>query len=71
MNKITGKITLEKALEIKGAQKILEKHHFPCLHCPMAQQEMSKLDIGTVCEMYGLPIDKVLLDLNKANGSKK
>ncbi len=63
--KITKNTTLEKILEKKGADKILQKHKLPCLSCPMASAEMKFLKIGDVAKMYGLDLDKILEDLNK------
>lgn len=63
--KITNKTKLKKILEIKGAEKILLKHNFPCVSCPMAKMEMDVLDIKTVCSMYGLDEKKIIDDLNK------
>ncbi len=62
--KITRETTLAEALAVKGADKILAKHNFPCLTCPMAQMEMQVLKIGDVCGMYGIDADKLLHDLN-------
>lgn len=64
MKKITSKTTLEKILEKKGAGEILTKHGVPCLSCPMASFEINKLQIGDVCKMYGLNLEKILKDLN-------
>ncbi len=52
---------------IKDPQKteILSKHSLPCLTCPFAKVEMDKLELGAVCENYGIDIDKLLEDLNK------
>lgn len=69
MKKITPNTTLEKILEIKGAEKILAKHNVPCLSCPYAKMEMSELKIGNVCKMYGLNLKNILEDFN--NLSKK
>ena len=63
--KATKDTTLEKALDIKGAEKILLKYGLPCLHCPMAQMEMGVLKLGDICKNYGLDIKKLLDELNK------
>jgi hypothetical protein len=63
--KITGKTTLAKILENKNAGKILSKYQVPCMACPMVSVEMEKLEIGQICKMYGLPLKKILKDLNK------
>jgi len=64
MPNITAKTTLEKILETKNGEEVLSKHSVPCLSCPMASFEISKLEIGQVCKMYGLPLKEILKDLN-------
>jgi hypothetical protein len=61
--KITKDTTLQKILEIKGAEEVLAKHNTPCLTCPMASMELEKLKIGEVSEMYGLDLKNILKDL--------
>jgi hypothetical protein len=63
--KITKETTLVKVLEQKNAEEILAKHGVPCVSCPYAKMEMDKLKIGEVCQMYGIKLDGLLLDLNK------
>jgi len=63
--KITAKSTLGKILEQKGADKVLTKNGVPCLSCPMASMEIDKLEIGQVCAMYDLDLEKILKKLNK------
>lgn len=65
MSKITAKTTLKKILELKGAEEILAKNGVPCVSCPMAAMEIDKLEIGKVCEAYGLNLEKILKDLDK------
>lgn len=60
---ITKDTTLEKIME-KGGEEILAKNGVPCVFCPMAKFEISKLKIGEVCKMYGLSLEKILKDLN-------
>ncbi|MFA6190239.1 MAG: hypothetical protein WC711_01850 [Candidatus Staskawiczbacteria bacterium] len=62
--KITSKTTLAKIMNQKGADKILAKNGVPCLSCPMAQFEVDDLQIGEVCETYGLKLSKILKELN-------
>ncbi len=62
--KINKNTTLKKILDIKGSDKILQKHKIPCLSCPMASVEMSVLKIGEIAKMYGLDLEKILKDLN-------
>jgi len=64
MTKITSKTTLGKILDREGADKILSKNGVPCLACPMAQFEIDDLQIGKVCKMYGLDLDKIIKELN-------
>ena len=66
MQKITKDTALAAILELPGAEKVLTKHNLPCLSCPFAKIEMEDLKIGAVCEMYGIDIEKVLKELNKA-----
>jgi len=63
--KITKDTTLEKILQIKGAEEVLAKNNVPCLLCPYSKIEMSELKIGDICKMYGLNFKKILADLNK------
>ena len=65
--KIDRDITFEKVLGIKGAEKVLSKYQFPCLHCPMAKMEMGYLKLGDVCETYGIDLKKLLKELNQLN----
>jgi hypothetical protein len=63
--KITSKTKIEEVLKVKGAEDVLEKFKFPCLHCPMAKYELSFLSIGDVCKGYGIDEKKLLGELNK------
>jgi hybrid cluster-associated redox disulfide protein len=56
---------LAEILKTDGAEEVLHKYNLPCLHCPMAAQELGVLTLGQVCEMYGLDRDGLLKDLNK------
>jgi hypothetical protein len=62
--KITKKTKLSKLLDDKIAQKILGKYDFPCLSCPHARSEMETLELGVICEMYDLDVEKIIKDLN-------
>lgn len=70
MKKITKETKLSEILKNPKAEKVLGKHDFPCLTCPFAKFEMEELEIGKVCEMYGIDLDKILKDLNKINEEK-
>ncbi len=63
--KITEKTTLQEALKVKGAEEVLSKFKLPCLHCPMAAYELHALQIGEVCNRYGIDSKKLLEELNK------
>ncbi len=71
MAKITKDTTLGKALEVPGAEKILDHFNTPCVHCPMAAMEMNKLKLGEIASMYGLDLEGMLKELNKKAGAKK
>jgi len=66
MEKITEKTTLAKILKEPKLVEILEKYNFPCLSCPFAKMEIEDLEIGKVCDLYGIEIGKVLKELNEA-----
>ncbi len=62
--KITAKTKLGQIIKIKSGSEILAKNNVPCLSCPMASFEIDKLEIGKVCKMYGLNLEKILKELN-------
>jgi hypothetical protein len=62
--KVDEHTKLGKIMKLKGINKILEKHKVPCISCPMAKMEIDSLEIGSVCEMYGLKKKELLLDIN-------
>jgi hypothetical protein len=66
MEKITEKTALSEILKNPKLVEILEKYNFPCLACPFAKMEIENLEIGKVCDLYGIEIKKVLKELNKA-----
>jgi hypothetical protein len=45
--------------------EVLHREGVPCVTCPMAKFEMDSLEIGQICEMYGLDLEKILNELNK------
>lgn len=65
MGKITADTTLAEVLEYPEAEKILAKYNVPCLHCPMAGNEMGMLKIGAIAKMYGIDLKSLLKELNK------
>jgi len=64
--KITKDTVLAILFDDPEAVKILEKHKLPCLHCPVAQLEIGALKLGEVCSVYGIDVNKLLEELNKA-----
>ena len=62
---ITKNTTLAEAIKKPGAEDIMKKHGVPCMTCPMAKFEMEQLQIGQVCKMYGIDLEKLLTDLNE------
>jgi hypothetical protein len=66
MEKITEKTNLAEIFANPKLMTILEKYNFPCLACPFAKMEIENLEIGKVCNLYGIEVKKVLEDLNKA-----
>lgn len=48
----------------EGGMDVLMKHGVPCPMCPMATYEYDLLEIGAVCQSYGLDLEAVLEDLN-------
>ncbi len=63
--KINSKSTLAEVLNHKNGKKVLGKYEVPCLFCPMAAMEMNELQIGQICEMYGIDLEGLLGELNK------
>jgi len=68
--KITKKTKLSKIIDNKKTEKILKKHDFPCLSCPFARYEMEELEIGKICEIYGIDTGKLTKELNKKLNKK-
>lgn len=69
--KITEKTPLGKILKHKEAEKVLLKYNFPCLFCPFSKMEIGNLEIGKVCEIYGIDGQKVIEELNKIISNEK
>ena len=70
-SKITEKSIVAEVLKLKDASEILEKHNFPCLHCPMAAYEIGTLKIGEVAKAYNLDLKGMLKELNKNIKTRK
>lgn len=62
--KITSKTKLRELLENQDITEILINHGFPCVMCPMARMEMDILELGAVCEMYGIDEIDLIEELN-------
>lgn len=63
--KINKETVLADVLGDERAVEILEKYEVPCLTCPHAQEEMSELTLGQICETYGLDGEAMLAELNQ------
>ena len=63
--KLTAKSTLRELLEHKRGQEVMAKYNVPCLTCPMAAMEMNELQVGQICEMYGIDLVGLLKDINQ------
>ncbi len=62
---ITKDTTLAEAIKHPEVEDIMKKHGVPCMTCPMAKFEMDQLQIGQVCQMYGIDLEKLISELNK------
>jgi len=71
METITEKTNLSEILKNPKLLEILEKYNFPCLACPFARMEIENLEIGKVCDLYGIEIEKVLKELNETLKNEK
>lgn len=56
--------SLEEILEQEELIEILKKYDVPCLTCPMAQLEMSQLELGQICDNYNIDAEKLIKELN-------
>ncbi len=61
---IDKKTTLEEILKDEELIEVLQKYDVPCLTCPMAKIEMSKLEIGQICENYNIDAEELIKELN-------
>lgn len=71
MEKITEKTNLSEILKNPKLTEILLKYNLPCLSCPFAKIEIENLEIGKVCDIYGIDTQKVLKELNKKLENEK
>ncbi len=63
--KITSKTKIAKLFAKKTLLNVLKKYEVPCVSCPIAKQEIDKNSIGYVCDIYGLPKEEIIKELNK------
>lgn len=71
-SKITKDNLLIEVLQDPQLRKVLEeKYSLPCLGCPFFSLEASYLTLGDVAKAYGINLEKLISDLNKAKKSKK
>lgn len=68
---IKEKTKLIEILKNKEGKEILEKYNLPCLSCPFAKMEIEDLELGKVCEIYGIDAKKVIEELNKKLKNEK
>ncbi|MCF7795566.1 disulfide oxidoreductase [Patescibacteria group bacterium] len=59
------KTKLSEILQNPKGNEVLHRNGVPCVTCPMAQFEMESLEIGQICEMYGIDLEKILKELNE------
>lgn len=63
--------TIKEILESKRGFEVLIKYNVPCLGCPMASLEISRLKLGEVARVYGLDLKKILKELNSERMKKR
>ncbi len=66
---IDKKTTLEEILKNEELIKVLQKYNVPCLNCPMAKIEMSKLELEQICENYNIDGEELIKELNEEKSS--
>lgn len=64
--KFTKDTTLDEILKYRQGKKILAKHKVPCVGCPMAKFEMDKLTLEDISQGYGIDLEQILNELNRA-----
>ena len=65
-NEITENTTLEEILKHPESIPVLMRLGLPCPTCPMVRLEMGRLKIGDAARMYGINVDNLLAELNRA-----
>jgi hypothetical protein len=63
--KITRKTKLKEIIDNEKLRKILEDFDFPCLFCPHMKSEIETLEIGYVCDNYGINDKELIKKLNE------
>ncbi|MGI6335145.1 MAG: hypothetical protein ACOXZN_01470 [Minisyncoccales bacterium] len=63
--KITRKTKLKEIIDNEKLRTILEEFGFPCLFCPYMKAEIETLEIGYVCDNYGIDDKKLIKKLNE------
>lgn len=72
VSKIKKEDLLIDIIQDPQLRKILEERYsLPCLGCPFFALEANYLTIEDVAESYGIDLEKLLFDLNKAKKVKK
>ena len=61
--KINAETNLGELMAQPRAVEVLARYQLPCLGCPMAAHEIGQLTLGQVAERYGLPLEKIIEDL--------
>lgn len=69
--KVEKDTSLKDILDLPQGEEILTKHGVPCVTCPMAKFEISKLKLEDVCDMYGLDLEAILGDLKVEKKASK
>jgi hypothetical protein len=63
--KINRKTKLKDIIDNEKSRNILEEFGFPCLFCPHMKSEIETLEIGYVCDNYGIDDKKLIKKLNE------
>jgi len=63
--KINKNTKLSEIINDTNKRKILEEFDFPCLFCPHMAEEIEKLEIGFVCDTYGIDEKELIKKLNE------
>jgi len=69
--KVDRHTKLGKLMKMRGIEKILAKYNVPCISCPIAKQEMDFLELGYLCDIYGLKEKEMILEINNSLKKKE